>query len=86
MLLTLLIASTLSTAASGREPIAPTIAAPSTAAMTSGGSAASTFPADTRFCIYDTPTGSRIRLKVCRTADEWIATEGQVPTGRIARR
>ena len=87
MLLTLLIASTLSAAAPGREPMAlPTVTLNTVAVTTEGGVSPATVSASTRYCVVETLTGSHIPTKICHTADEWIAREGQVPTGRIARR
>ncbi|HIV76887.1 hypothetical protein [Sphingomonas yabuuchiae] len=86
MLLTLLIASTLS-AAPAREPVEPNTVTLNTVAVATTGTQPSIMPSKaTRYCIIGEMTGSRIRLKTCRTADEWIATEGEIPTGRIARR
>ncbi len=87
MLLTLLIASTLSAAAPGREPLAsPTVTLNTVAVTAEGGASPAPVSASTRYCVVERLTGSRIPTKVCHTADEWIALEGHVPTGRIARR
>ncbi|WP_322964188.1 hypothetical protein [Sphingomonas fuzhouensis] len=86
MLLTLLIASTLS-AAPAREPVEPNTVTLNTVAVATTGARPSAVPSKaTRYCVIDAITGSRIRIKTCRTADEWIAMEGELPTGRIARR
>ncbi len=86
MLLTLLIASTLS-AAPAREPVEPNTVTLNTVAVATMGGQPSAVPSKTtRYCAVATLTGSRIPVKVCRTADEWIAMDGELPTGRIARR
>lgn len=96
MLLTLLIASTLS-AAPAREPVEPntvpssaatpgTVTLNSVAVPTTNGQPAAVPSKATRYCVVGTITGSRIPLKTCRTADEWIAMDGEIPTGRIVRR
>ena len=33
----------------------------------------------TRYCVVETPTGSHMRKKTCRTRDEWIAKTGNDP-------
>ncbi|MFN3775872.1 hypothetical protein [Sphingomonas parapaucimobilis] len=91
MLLTLLIASTLS-AAPAREtveaaPITPNAVTLNTVAVTTSGGAPSVMPSKaTRYCVVAQITGSHLPVKVCRTAEDWIAMDGQIPTGRIARR
>ncbi|QXT35348.1 hypothetical protein KV697_16645 [Sphingomonas sanguinis] len=82
MLLTLLIASTLS-AAPAREPVEPNTVTLNTVAVATTDIQPSKA---TRYCAVGQITGSRIPVKVCRTADEWIAKDGELPTGRIARR
>jgi hypothetical protein len=86
MLLTLLIASTLS-AAPAHEPVEPnTITLNTVAVATTGGQSAAVPSKTTRYCAVGQITGSHIPVKVCRTADQWIAMDGELPTGRIARR
>jgi hypothetical protein len=86
MLLTLLIASTLS-AAPAHEPVEPNIVTLNTVAVATTGGQPSAMPSKaTRYCAVSQITGSRIPVKVCRTADQWIALDGELPTGRIARR
>lgn len=87
MLLTLMIASGLSAAVSASEPITPpTVTIDAVAVTSAPGAPPPAMSSKTRYCVFDTLPASRIRMKICRTADEWIASEGQVPTGRIARR
>ncbi|WP_230482229.1 hypothetical protein [Sphingomonas sp. Leaf21] len=86
MLMTLMIATTLATATSGREPVASPVPSPTAATIVAERSPSPMASSATRYCVVDTLTGSRIPTRVCRTADEWIAREGAVPTGRIARR
>ncbi|GAM00695.1 hypothetical protein [Sphingomonas parapaucimobilis] len=86
MLLTLLIASTLS-AAPARETVEAAPITLNTVAVTTSGGAPSVMPSKaTRYCVVAQITGSHLPVKVCRTAEDWIAMDGQIPTGRIARR
>ena len=85
MLLTLLLTSALSAASPGRDAPPPTVTLDTVAVVNRSG-ASSAASANTRYCVVEALTGSRIRTKVCHTADEWIASEGEVPTGRIMRR
>ena len=91
MLLTLLIASTLS-AAPARPAVEPAPTTPNavtlnTVAVRPSGAEPSGMPSKaTRYCVVAQITGSHLPIKVCRTADDWIAMDGQIPTGRIARR
>lgn len=56
----------LSPAAMAREPKAEPAAASTTNADAQP-------KADTRYCIVDTVTGSRIPQKVCKTRQQWMA-------------
>lgn len=86
MLLTLLIASILS-AAPARETVEAAPITLNTVAVTTSGGAPSVMPSKaTRYCVVAQITGSHLPVKVCRTAEDWIAMDGQIPTGRIARR
>ncbi|MDY0959116.1 hypothetical protein SOM26_10520 [Sphingomonas sp. CFBP8993] len=84
MLLKLLIASTVSTAAPVRE--APTVTLDAVAVVTDLRGRPAASDAKTRYCIVDRLPGSLIPTRFCHTASEWIAIDGAVPTGRIARR
>lgn len=33
-----------------------------------------------KICVQEKLTGSRVSIRTCRTAKEWIRTEGAVPT------
>ena len=54
-------------------------AAPAPAATPSPSSARTAVSDTTRYCIIANITGSRIPRKICRTAADWIAVEGEVP-------
>jgi hypothetical protein len=86
MLISLLIASTLSSAApdpaTAAAPVAPQ---PQAGRFVDAASVIASLPPGTRLCVVDRLTGSRIPTKVCHTADEWIARDGVVPTGKIKR-
>lgn len=87
MSLTLFLSSVLSVAAPTGVSMTPkTITLDTVAVVTTPGTARPAASAKTRYCIFETATGSRIRTKTCHTADEWIASEGEIPTGRISRR
>jgi hypothetical protein len=84
MLLTMLIASTVSTAGPVRE--APAVTLEAVAVTTELRPRPAGPDAKTRYCVVERLPGSLIPTKFCRTASEWITTDGAVPTGRIARR
>ncbi|KTT67764.1 hypothetical protein [Sphingomonas sanguinis] len=85
MLLSLLLTSALAATSPVRDA-PPTTVTLDTVAVVSRSGAAPAAARPTRYCIVEALTGTRIRTKVCHTADEWIASEGEVPTGRITRR
>ena len=35
-----------------------------------------------RYCIVETPTGSRIPQKTCKTRDEWLSSGVDIPADR----
>ena len=71
MLLTLLIASTLS-AAPAHEPVEPnTITLNTVAVATTGGQSAAVPSKTTRYCAVAQITGSRLLTRVCKTRDAW---------------
>ena len=80
MLMSLLLTAALSS--TNTAPARPVVAVDAAAPAASIGVPHGT----TRYCVIDRITGSHIPVKLCRTADEWIAREGQVPTGRIKTR
>ncbi|HJO64226.1 MAG TPA: hypothetical protein QF469_02705, partial [Sphingomonas sanguinis] len=84
MLLSLLLTSALAATSPVRDAPPTTVTLDTVAVVTRSGAAPAATP--TRYCIVEALTGTRIRTKVCHTADEWIASEGEVPTGRITRR
>ncbi|MGE7207454.1 hypothetical protein ACQKJZ_17475 [Sphingomonas sp. NPDC019816] len=85
MLISLLIASTLSSAAPDPTTAAPVAPEPQAGRFVDAASVIASLPPTTRLCVVDRLTGSRIPIKVCHTADEWIARDGAVPTGKIKR-
>lgn len=38
-----------------------------------------------RYCVVDTPTGSHIQKKICRTRAEWIARTGADPVSEAQK-
>lgn len=55
---------------------------PSKARAPSARVAAAKVSPDTKYCVVDSFTGSRVPRKVCRTRDEWIAREGFDPAAK----
>ncbi|BCI70535.1 hypothetical protein SPKIRA_13650 [Sphingomonas paucimobilis] len=86
MLISLLIASTLSMTAPDPTAGKPAAPQPQANQLTDSASVIASLPPTTRICVVDRVTGSNIPVKVCHTADEWIARDGAVPTGKIKRR
>lgn len=85
MLISLLIASTLSAAAPDPAAALPAAPQPQAGRFVDSASVIASLPPTTRLCVVDRLTGSHIPTKVCHTADEWIARDGVVPTGKIKR-
>jgi hypothetical protein len=79
-----LIAATLIAAAT--SPVVARDARPAGGATLTAGAPANT-PARTaspatRYCVIDTPLGTRIQHKTCMTRQEWIDTTGQDPLAK----
>ncbi|MET4896461.1 hypothetical protein RN629_04695 [Sphingomonadaceae bacterium jetA1] len=71
MLVSLLIASVLSVAVPADSAVPGPARPAQDVAMVEG--------KPIRYCVKYTPTGSRISRKLCRTAEEWVQREGELP-------